>query len=429
MTEIELLERRYRLLGRGAPLFYDTPLHIVRGQGVWMYDAAGKAYLDAYNNVPVVGHCHPHVVEAIARQAATLNVHTRYLHETVLDYAQRLTGFFDETLDMAFFTCTGSEANDLALRMARTATGGMGIICSDNTYHGNSTAVDALSTMFREGRTGSRHVRAVAFPDAYRGMEGLQGAALADAYVRQVAEAIAAFRADGIALAGMLLCPIFANEGLPQAPDGYLARAAALVREAGGLVIFDEVQAGFGRTGAMWGQQLAGVVPDIVTLGKPMGNGHPLAGVVARGALVNAFRERVMYFNTFGGNPVACAAGMAVLDVLEQEKLVEHAASMGKRVFDGLRQLQSRHAAIGDVRGQGLFFAVELVSDRDRKTPDGAVARRVVNLMKEHGVLISRVGRHDNILKIRPPLPFGAGHCDQLLSTLDRCLALAGDAR
>lgn len=429
MNDMNLMERRYRLMGRGAPLFYDTPLHIVRGEGVWLYDADGKAYLDAYNNVPVVGHCHPAVVQALTRQAAALNVHTRYLHENVLEYTERLTATFDPSLDMACFTCTGSEANDLALRIARHHAGATGIICSDNTYHGNSTAVNELSTMFAGGRTGSRHVRAVPFPDAYLPLDGLRGEALCDAYVARVAQQIAAFEEEGIGFAGMLVCPIFANEGLPDVPAAYLRKVAALVRAAGGLLIFDEVQAGFGRTGNMWGYQVSGVAPDIATLGKPMGNGQPLGGVVARAALLNGFRDSVMYFNTFGGNPVSCAAGMAVLDVLQQERLLENARSVGGHVLEGLRSLQARHDVIGDVRGQGLFFALEMVQERVCKTPAGPAAKRLINLMKDKGVLISRVGRHDNVLKIRPPLPFSRAHADRLLETLDQCLsALRGAA-
>jgi 4-aminobutyrate aminotransferase-like enzyme len=426
MTD-SLLERRHRVLGQGAPLFYDEPLHVVRGEGVWLYDAQGRRYLDAYNNVPVVGHCHPRVVEAIARQARELNVHTRYLHETVVAYAERLTATFDD-LDMAIFTCTGSEANDLALRMARLLTGREGIICSNNTYHGNTAAVDELSTTFSGGRTSAARVRAVPFPDAYRPLRGLQGTALEDAYVDEIRSCIDHFQNSGIGLAGMLLCPIFANEGLPDAPAGFLQRAARLVREAGGFIIFDEVQAGFGRTGELWGHQRAGVVPDVVTLGKPMGNGHPIGGVVSRASIVNAFRDRVMYFNTFGGNPVACAAALAVLDVIESEGLMARVQQVGPLVTAGLRDLMAVDEGIGDVRAKGLFWAVELVTDRAARTPAPDRARAVVNRMRDHGVLISRLGEHDNVLKIRPPLPFAAPHAELLLATLDRSFAETRDA-
>ena len=422
-----LLERRYRVIGRGAPLFYDTPLHVVRGEGVWLVDAHGRRYLDAYNNVPVVGHCHPRVVEAIAKQANVLNVHTRYLHENVVRYAERLTASFEDH-DMAIFTCTGSEANDLSLRMARLLTGNEGIICSNNTYHGNTAAVDELSTTFSGGRPGSARVRAVPFPETYRPLRDLQGAELADAYVDEVRSCIEHFQQSGIGLAGMLVCPIFANEGLPDVPDGFLARAARLVREAGGLVIFDEVQAGFGRTGELWGHRRTGVVPDIVTLGKPMGNGHPIAGLVARAALVDAFRERVMYFNTFGGNPVSCAAALAVLDVIEGDNLTDHVRQLGPHVTAGMRRLMDVHECVGDVRAKGLFWAIELVKDRAARTPAPARAKAVVNRMRDHGVLISCLGAHGNVLKIRPPLPFASEHATLLLDALDRSLTETLDA-
>ncbi|WP_446739548.1 aspartate aminotransferase family protein [Pseudomonas sp. TH41] len=423
MTDTELLQRRNQLLGKAAPLFYDTPLHIVRGEDVWLFDADGKRYLDAYNNVPVVGHCNPRVVDALCKQAAQLNVHTRYLHENVVNYAERLTATFDTSLDMTIFTCTGSEANELALRMARMTTGAKGIICSNCTYHGNTAAVDELSTMFTGGLSRSPNVRAVPFPDLYRPLDGLHGEALIDAYVAEVAKAIEALKADGVGFAGLLICPIFANEGLPGAPSDYVQKVARLVREAGGLLIFDEVQSGFGRTGQMWGQDLVGVVPDIVTMGKPMGNGHPIGAVVSRADIVNPFREQVMYFNTFGGNPVSCAAGLAVLDVIQEERLVEHAAQVGEHTLKGLLTLQQRHEVIGDVRGSGLFFGIELVLDRERKKPASDLARHLVNLMKDRGVLISRLGPNDNVLKVRPPLPFTTEHADQFINTLDDCLA------
>lgn len=418
MDTPSLLARRQRVLGPAAPLFYDRPLHIVHGTGVWLYDADGRQYLDAYNNVPVVGHAHPRVVDAIALQTVRLNVHTRYLHENIVRYAERLTATFDG-LDMAVFTCTGSEANDLALRMARTLTGREGILCTNNTYHGNSAAVDELSTTFTGGRTGSARVRAVPYPDTYRPLHGLQGAALTQAYVQAVRVEIEQLERSGHGLAGLLMCPIFANEGLPDVAAGYLEQVVELVHAAGGLVIFDEVQAGFGRTGRMWGHLGTAAVPDIVTLGKPMGNGYPIAGVVSRSDIINPFRERVMHFNTFAGNPVACAAATAVLDVIEEDGLLGHVQRIGPQLADGLRQLMNEHEGIGDVRARGLFFAVELVSDRTAKTPDAARAKAVVNHLREHGgVLISRAGAQDNVLKIRPPLPFAEPHLVRLLDAL-----------
>jgi 4-aminobutyrate aminotransferase-like enzyme len=420
-TDASLLERRNRLLGATAPLFYEKPVHIVRGEGVWLFDADGRRYLDCYNNVPHVGHCHPHVVEAIARQSATLNVHTRYLHEGIVEYGERLTATFDESLSTLTLTCSGSEANDIALRMARLATGAMGIICTDNTYHGNTTAVNELSTLFYGGKTRSPHVRAVPFPCSYRPLRGLQGEALAKAYADEIDAAIEAFRKEGVGFAGMLVCPIFANEGLPAIPPGYLAEAARRVRAAGGMLICDEVQAGFGRTGVMWGHQMGGIVPDIVTLGKPMGNGYPVAGVVARADLLKRFREEVEYFNTFGGNPVACAAASAVLDVMEKEKLMDNAREVGDYLRAGLRRLAEKHAIIGDVRGTGLWVGVELVRDRGTKEPATAEAKRIMNMMKDRGVLMGRIGLYDNVLKMRPPMPFSRDNADEVLEKLEDC--------
>jgi 4-aminobutyrate aminotransferase-like enzyme len=419
-----LLERRYRVLGRRAPLFYDTPLHLVRGEGVWVYDADGKRYLDAYNNVPHVGHCHPRVVAALHRQAGTLNTHTRYLDENVVAYAERLVSLFDRQLSMAVFCCTGSEANELALRIVRDCSGGLGIIATDWAYHGNTAAVMQVSSLFTPPSARGPYVRTVPVMDPYRDRGGRSDAQLAAAYADEVKRAIEGFAADGIRFAGLLFCTAFSSEGLPTVPAGFMTKALAHVHAAGGFFIADEVQAGFGRFGShMWGHQRLGVVPDVVTLGKPMGNGHPLAGVVARPELINAFTERNMYFNTFGGNPVSAAVGSAVLDVLEDERLVEQAARVGRYTLERLAELQERHPLIGEVRGAGMFFAVELVSDRGSKTPATADTKRVVNGMYERGVLLSRIGRHDNILKIRPPMPFSRQHADLLVDTLDAVLS------
>jgi 4-aminobutyrate aminotransferase-like enzyme len=424
MEANSLLERRYRVLGRNSPLFYDKPLHLVRGEGVWLYDSDGKRYLDAYNNVPHVGHCHPRVVAALCRQAGILNTHTRYLDENVVTYAERLTSLFDPQLSMAMFCCTGSEANELALRIARDCSGGRGIISTAWAYHGNTAAVMQVSSLFTPEDKRGPFVRTVPVMDPYRDRAGRSDEELATAYANDVKRAIDAFAADGVRFAGLLFCTAFSSEGLPTVPAGFMAKALAHVHAAGGLFIADEVQAGFGRLGShLWGHQKLGVVPDIVTLGKPMGNGHPLAAVIARADLVNAFAGRNMYFNTFGGNPVSAAVGMAVLDVLEDERLVENAVSVGNYTIARLAQLAKRHALIGDVRGAGLFFAVELVSDRKAKTPAAAETKRLVNLMREHGVLISRIGLYDNILKIRPPMPFSTQHADLLVDTLDAVMA------
>jgi len=335
-----LLERRYRVLGRNSPLFYDKPLHLVRGEGVWLYDADGRRYLDAYNNVPHVGHCHPRVAAALSRQAAVLNIHTRYLDENVVAYAERLTSLFDAPLSMAMFCCTGSEANELALRIARDCSGGAGIISTAWAYHGNTEAVIQISSLFTPEDKRGPNVRTVPVMDPYRDRAGRSDEALATAYADDVKRAIDSFKAAGIRFAGLLFCTAFSSEGLPTVPAGFMAKAVEHVHAAGGYFIADEVQAGFGRLGThMWGHQKLGAVPDIVTLGKPMGNGHPLAAVVARSDLVNGFTSRNMYFNTFGGNPVSAAVGSAVLDVIEEERLLENAVIVGNYTTTRLNKL------------------------------------------------------------------------------------------
>jgi 4-aminobutyrate aminotransferase-like enzyme len=419
MMQNSLIERRKRLLGANTHLFYEKPVHIVRGEGVWLYDDDGKRYLDCYNNVPSVGHCHPQVVDALCEQARTLNVHTRYLHENILTYAEQLLAKFDDSLNRVMFVCTGSEANDQALRIARTHTGKRGIICSNATYHGNTETVVKLSTIFGSGSDVDEDIRMVDWPDSYRTKNGLAGDALYKAYAEQVSAAITSLQESGIGLAGMIVCPIFANEGLPVDPHLYLQKVIPLVREAGGLYIADEVQAGFGRTGKWWGHTDSGLTPDIVTLGKPMGAGHPLAGLIAKGDLIDEFQENEGYFNTFGGNPVSCAVGLAVLNVLEGERLIENSAEVGTYALQKFTELKERHEVIGDVRGNGLFFGMDLVSDRTTKTPDASLAKRVVNEMRNKGILLGNIGEHGNILKLRPPLCFSTENTDLLFETLD----------
>ncbi|MBN9221775.1 MAG: aminotransferase class III-fold pyridoxal phosphate-dependent enzyme [Mesorhizobium sp.] len=415
-----LIGRRGRLLGAKSQLFYDEPVHLVRGEGVWLHDADGRKYLDAYNNVAHVGHCHPHVVEALYRQASLLNTHTRYLHTAILDYVERLTATFDASLTTAILTCTGSEANDIALRMAQAASGQMGIIATDATYHGNTTAVSQLSTRMPPVGGRAPYVRLVPAPDSFRHPEAMaDGRAFGDA----VREAIASLARDGIGLSGMILCPMLANEGFPTLPGGFFDDAISAVREAGGLIISDEVQPGFGRTGShFWGHQRAGFVPDIVTMGKPMGNGHPVAAVVTTTKILATFRDAFRYFNTFGGNPVSCAVANAVLDVLEDEALVANARDVGAYALDRLRPLADRHAFIGEVRGAGLFFGAELVRDRETREPAPDTAGRVINAMRDRGVLMGKTGIHGNVLKIRPPMPFSRDNADLLIDTLGQVL-------
>ncbi|MCX7888534.1 MAG: aminotransferase class III-fold pyridoxal phosphate-dependent enzyme [Rhodobacteraceae bacterium] len=414
----DILARRARLLGPNVPTFYDEPVHIVRGQGVWLWDAQGRRYLDCYNNVAHVGHGHPKVVEAICRQSAVLNTHTRYLHEGILDYAERLTARFGHGLSQVIMVCTGSEANDILLRMAQAVTGRTGFIATDNTYHGNTWAVSQLSSRRPPIGGHAPNIRRVPAPDSLDPPGGSL-AAQPEAFAGNVARAIAELEAAGFGFAGFMFCPIFANEGLPGVAPGFLDATARVVRRAGGLLLADEVQPGFGRVGShWWGHDRLGVVPDAVSLGKPMGNGHPVAAVVARPDVMAAFRNAFGYFNTFGGNPVSCAAASAVLDVIEEEGLIPRAAETGAYMLERLRAL--RHPLIHEARGAGLFFAVELVRDGQ---PAAAEAGATVEAMRRRGVLIGRIGRAQHILKLRPPMPFGRAEADLAVAALAESLA------
>ncbi len=420
MTET-LIERRARLMGPNIPTFYRTPVHIVRGRGVWLWDVEGRRYLDCYNNVPHVGHCHPRVVAAIAGQAALLNTHTRYLHDDVLDYIERLTATLGHGISQAIMVCTGSEANDIALRMAQAMTGKTGIVATDATYHGNTMAVSQLST--RRLPIGGRwpNVRLVPAPDGLRPVGG-SVAGQAQAFADNVAAAIADLEDKGFGFSGLMLCPVFANEGLPSVEHGFLTPTARVVRAAGGLMISDEVQPGFGRVGShFWGHDALGFAPDIVTVGKPMANGHPVAAVLARPDVMAAFRDAFGYFNTFGGNPVSAAACLAVLDVIADEALQANAARVSVYLLDRLRAL--RHPLLTDTRASGLFFGAEFTTDG--VTPAGEFVGDLVESMVARGFLLNRIGRGANILKIRPPMPFDIGHADLLADALQAALDAA----
>lgn len=414
-----LMERRARVLGPAYRLFYETPLHPVRGEGVWLYDADGKRYLDAYNNVASVGHCHPHVVEAIARQAGVLNTHTRYLHDGVLDYAERLLATLPPQLGHAMFTCTGSEANDLAMRIARSHTKACGLIVTHFAYHGVTASIAEASPSLGQFVQLGEAVRTVPAPDSYRIPPGQLG----KAFAAGVREAIADLAAQGIRPAALMVDTVFSSDGIFTDPPGFMAEAVDAIREAGGIFIADEVQPGLGRTGdSFWGFQRHGVVPDIVTMGKPLGAGHPLAGLAAKPEVLAGFGRECRYFNTFGGNPVSMAAGMAVLDVIEREGLMANARRVGRHLRGRIVELASRHPLIGDVRGAGLFTGVELVTDRATRVPATVQTVRIVNGLRERGVLLSGTGEHANILKIRPPLVFSQENADLLVGTLDDVL-------
>ena len=396
--------RRARLLGPAYRLFYETPVHLVRGEGVWLYDAEGKAYLDCYNNVASLGHCHPHVVAATARQSAIYASHTRYLNDTVLDYAERLLATFPQALNHVMFTCTGSEANDLALRIAFAHTDGTGVIVTENAYHGVTLSTAAMSPSLGAGVPLGAHVRAVPAPtDAAR-------------FTADVQAAINDLLRHGIKPAALLVDTIFSSDGVYADPAGFLKPAAEAVRAAGGLFIADEVQPGFGRTGeAMWGFQRHGLIPDMVSMGKPMGNGYPVAGLAVKGGVVKNFGNRARYFNTFGGNAVAAATAMAVLEVIEGEGLKANATTTGAYFSECLLALAKTHDSIGPLRAAGLFLGQDIVTDGK---PDAKKAGRVVNRMRENGVLISATGPQGHVLKIRPPLIFRPEHVDRVLDAL-----------
>ncbi|MCB5205334.1 aspartate aminotransferase family protein [Neorhizobium sp. T786] len=414
-AEKALIARREKVLGPAYRLFYEKPLHLVRGEGVFLYDAAGERYLDAYNNVASLGHCHPRVVEAITKQTSILNTHTRYLHEGIVDYAETLTATFPEALSQAMFTCTGSEANDLAVRIARDITGGTGIIATELAYHGLTSAVAEFSPSLGESVTLGPHVRTVPAPDSYRHSPE----EMMEKFGRDVRAAIADLKRHGIKPAMLITDTIFSSDGIFAGPKGFLKPAVDAIHEAGGLFVADEVQPGFGRTGeAMWGFERHGVAPDMVTIGKPMGNGYPMAGIVLRPEVIAEFGPRARYFNTFGGNPVAAAAGKAVLDTIRIDGLQQNALDVGRYLIDGLKSLSDYYHAIGHVRGSGLFIGVEIVADRAQKLPSAALTTRIVNGLRERRVLISASGPAANILKIRPPLVFTRENADTLVEAL-----------
>ena len=412
----DALARRKRLLGPHVTTFYKEPVHLARGEGVWLWDTDGRKYLDCYNNVPHVGHCHPRVVEAIATQAATLNTHTRYVHDGILDYGEALTAKFDHDLTSMVMVCSGSEANDVALRMAQAMTGKTGVITTDNTYHGNTSAVSQLNSSKTPIGGFKDHVKRVPAPDNMAPVGGTREGQAAG-FSAAVKGAIAELQASEYGLSALIVCPYFANEGFPTLEKGFLDDAVAAVKAAGGIVIADEVQPGFGRIGShWWGHQKLSFAPDIVTLGKPMANGHPVAATITRPEILAAFQEGFKYFNTFGGNPVSAAAAHAVLNVVEDEGLVENAADVGSYAVAQLKELQTRYEVIADVRGSGLFLGVELW--RDGK-PAAEICTAMIDEMRNRGVLLHSEGRYDNTLKIRPPCTFDRGNADLLVETLD----------
>ena len=422
-----LMKRRAKVLGASLSISYRKKLKIVRGRGAYLFDHTGRAYVDGVNNICHVGHSHPHVVEALSRQASILNTNTRYLHDNILNYAERLAGLFPKPLSVVYMVCSGSEANELALRMARTVTGRRNTIAVDWGYHGNTAAIIDVSA-YKFNRGGGRgkpdYVELATLPDPYRGPYKGYSAETGTRYAESVAEKIDVIRkATGQGPAAFIAEAISGCGGQVFFPQNYLEKAAEHVRKAGGLVIIDEVQTGFGRIGShMWAHGPQDVVPDIVTLGKPIGNGHPMAAVVTTPEIAAAFNNGMEFFSSFGGNPVSAAVGMAVLDVIENENLQENALTTGQYLKSRIEALATRHEIIGDVRGQGLFLGVELVTDQKTMEPATKAANDISNMMRDHGVLISTDGPFDNVLKIKPPLVFGIKEADLMADAMDAAL-------
>jgi 4-aminobutyrate aminotransferase-like enzyme len=406
MTQIKsLIQERSRLLGRNLSVAYDRPLNIVRGSMQFLYDDEGRRYLDAYNNVAHVGHCHPKVVAAGQQQMELLNTNTRYLSELILRYSERLIATLPRTLNVCFFVNSGSEANELALRLARAHTKARDLIVLEHAYHGNTTTLIDISPYKHDGPGGEGAPPWVHKCPLPRSQEDAEHV---------------------VKLARQLNLCGFIAESMPSVagqivfPGGYLARVYEGVRDAGGVCIADEVQTGYGRIGThFWAFEKYGVIPDIVVLGKPIGNGHPIGAVITTRAIADSFANGMEFFSTFGGNNVSCAIGLKVLEVAQEENLQAHAFEVGERVLNGLRELQQRYEIINDVRGSGLFIGVELMRD---SAPASTEAGRVVNQMRERGILLGTDGPHHNVLKIRPPMPFSEENADELIASLDSCL-------
>lgn len=422
----QLLAERKKHIGRNLSISYDKPSKIVKGALQYLYDDKGETYIDCVNNVSHVGHCHPVVVKAAQKQMATLNTNTRYLHDALVDYAKALTATLPARLQVCYFTNSGSEANDLAIRMSRHFTGQKDVVVLDHAYHGTSTAAMEMSPYKFDGRGGfgkKPYIHKALSPDLYRGPYQYNDEAAGEKYAADVQQIIQQVNEQGKGIAAFICETLLGVGGQIPLPKNYLKAVYAHVRKAGGVCIADEVQVGFGRVGdAFWGFELQDVEPDIVVLGKPIGNGHPLAAVVVTAEIADAFNNGMEYFNTFGGNPVSMVTGLAVLDVIRQEALQQHAKEVGAVLLDGFLSLMEKHPIIGDVRGHGLFVGVELVKDRITKEPALPEIDIVVQALKERGFLLSTDGPLHNVLKIKPPLVFTKQNAEALVKSLDAVL-------
>ncbi len=421
-----LVSRRRAVMGRNLELSYAKPVHAVKGDGVFLWEPDGSRLLDVYNNVPSVGHAHPEVVEAVARQARQICSNTRYLHETVVAYAERITRTMPKGLDKCLFVNSGSEANDAAWRIAKAVTGNFGAIIIANAYHGISDAIAALSPYSGPLAIPSPpHVEALEPPDIYRGRFREDHPDAATAYAADADRVIAALAQRGHRPAALMIDSAYTAHGILDVPKGWLAQVAQKVRAAGGIIIADEVQPGFGRMGeAFWGFAAQGIVPDIVTMGKPMANGHPVGLAVTREDILTGFTGRVDFFSTFGGNPVSAAAALATLTVIERDELQRKARETGDFFRAGIQALRLRRAMIGDVRGSGLMTGVDIVADQGTRAPSAPEAKRITNALRELGVLVGIDGPYGNVLKVRPPLPFNREHAEMALAAMDKAMEI-----
>ncbi len=425
-SERALIERRHRHFA-GSMLFYHDPVHIVRGEGVNLYDADGRRYLDCYNNVQSMGHGNARIARAIAQQSATLTTHTRYLHENVIELAEEVAATLPGDLEVCLFTCTGTEACELAMRIARVVTGHSGIVVMAGSYHGNSKLVGEMSTCMYPEEQRPPWIEAIEPPNTYRGPfragEG-DDSSLGRRYAELVEPAIAELQRNGEGLSAFVCDSIFDSNGALNAPRDYLAELYARVRAAGGLCVADEVQAGVCRTGQhFWGFEHYDVVPDIVFTGKPFGGGYPVAAVFTTRAIADAWAARDYYFNTFGGNPVAAAAAREVIRIAREQDMAAHAERVGRYLVAGLERLAERYPVLGNIQGRGLFIGVDLVKDPVTREPHTALAGRLPDAMKAEGVLIGCTGRYGNCLKFRPPLVFNEANADETLAALERVLS------
>ncbi|KAA0960383.1 aspartate aminotransferase family protein [Microbacterium sp. ANT_H45B] len=423
-----LIERRQRVLGAPYRLFYRQPVEVASGDGALLFDPDGVDYLDAYNNVPAVGHANPRVRAAVDEQLGRVNTHTRYLTDQLVDYSERLVSLFPDYLEQVVYTCTGSEAVDLALRIARHVTGATGVVITSNAYHGTTQASAAISPSLGPNNVLPEHVVTVPAPDPLR--DPSDDGASAALFAQRVEDAITRLERRGVRFSALIVDSVLSSDGLVTHPQEVLRPAVEVARRRGGLYIADEVQPGFGRLGsAWWGFLRHSVEPDLVVLGKPMGNGLPISAVVGRREHMDAFGRDVRYFNTFGGTPVSIAAATAVLDEIEDRELLQNAATVGDTLMNGLSELARHDRRLGQVRGEGLFLAVEFVRSRSQPVaaPDPGLANQVVNGLRAKRVLVSASGRHENVLKIRPPLVFESRHADRLLTALSEVLSETPD--